>query len=163
MALEDDWYEPVLETWLMDLKLYGFEIKDNEIYFRLSYSQGDGASFDIKEVNVKQFLERIDKVSDFETFLYYENLGSFTPTFYTSKNSFSTYYCHEKTRDLEYELICHDDFEVEPDYSKVVLEANTIFKLIEETRLEICKDIYNNLREYSEDLEKLENEEEDEE
>lgn len=44
-AGEDAWYEHVQEDALKTWNVLGFEAEANQVWFRLAYSQGDGASF----------------------------------------------------------------------------------------------------------------------
>jgi hypothetical protein len=54
----DGWYEAVYENWIEDLKNYGFE--DVKIYFSGFWSQGDGACFISKDINLPLLAEKLN-------------------------------------------------------------------------------------------------------
>ncbi len=54
----DGWYDAVYEKWIEDLKSYGFE--DVKIYFSGFWSQGDGACFISKDINLSMLAEKLN-------------------------------------------------------------------------------------------------------
>jgi hypothetical protein len=54
----DGWYVGVYEDWIEDLKNYGFE--DVKIYFSGFWSQGDGACFISKDINLTLLAEKLN-------------------------------------------------------------------------------------------------------
>ncbi len=54
----DGWWDSVYEDWIEDLKNYGFE--DVKIYFSGFCSQGDGACFISKNINLSLLAEKLN-------------------------------------------------------------------------------------------------------
>jgi hypothetical protein len=139
------------------LTLLGFE--SSKINYSLSYNQGDGVSFDFnlnftevidninlyknKEIKEKGFvfLENIinelhDIVKDFE--IKNDLLKRYDFNIYTSKNHFSTHYCHVNTRD-----ICIDiDNSINPK-EKTIKYFNSLYKIFKEIYYLICDTLEN--------------------
>ena len=117
------------EGFLEELNIYGIGIDTEDIHWRCSFSQGDGLSFDIKNMNLTEvilwlkaviasleseeirqekdpkqnggtpeisyartLLQTLEEIRDLDILTNFE--------LYTSLNGFATYYCHEKTRDI---------------------------------------------------------------
>ena len=117
------------EGFLEELNIYGISIDTEDIHWRCSFSQGDGLSFDIKNMNLTEvilwlkaviasleseeirqekdpkqnggtpeisyartLLQTLEEIRDLDILTNFE--------LYTSLNGFATYYCHEKTRDI---------------------------------------------------------------
>ena len=117
------------EGFLEELNGFGISIDTEDIHWRCSFSQGDGLSFDIKNMNLTEvilwlkavissleseeirqekdptqnggtpeisyartLLQTLEEIRDLDILTNFE--------LYTSLNGFATYYCHEKTRDI---------------------------------------------------------------
>ena len=117
------------EGFLEELNGFGISIDTEDIHWRCTYSQGDGLSFDIKNMNLSEvilwlkavivsleseeirqekdpkqnggtleisyartLLQTLEEIRDLDILTNFE--------LYTSLNGFATYYCHEKTRDI---------------------------------------------------------------
>ena len=117
------------EGFLEELNIFGISIDTEDIHWRCSFSQGDGLSFDIKNMNLlelicwlkaviasleseeirqekdpkqnggtpeisyaRTLLQTLEEIRDLDILTNFE--------LYTSLNGFATYYCHEKTRDI---------------------------------------------------------------
>ena len=98
---EDIGYQDIIDTFVEDMKKVGIELNQDEVHFRGFGSQGDGASFDFKLLNlteVKNFLNLIGYKNELldKSIKYFDTID-----IYTSKNSFSTNYCHERTRNID--------------------------------------------------------------
>ena len=116
------------EGFLEELKGFGINIGIEDIHWRCSFSQGDGLSFDIKGMDLEEIiawlkaeissleLEDIKQEKDpkqnstlsqvrslLNTTNVINKLGVVTDfQLFTSLNGFATYYCHEKTRDIDF-------------------------------------------------------------
>lgn len=133
--IDFDWYEPMFESFIEKLNEVGFY--DVEIFFNGFYSQGDGASFDGK-INALQFAEttnekRVAKLID------EGNLEGFT----IEKTTYSNHYSHEKTRYVD---VCRED---RKNIDNVLV---SLCEKIESKRLELSKEIYNDLYKLYEEL-----------
>ena len=121
--------EILTEGFLESLKIFGINIEDKDIHWRCSFSQGDGLSFDIKNMNLIEVItwlkavitslesEEIQQEKDPKQnsgmlgISYARDLLQTTEEIrdlfvltnfrlYTTLNSFATHYCHEKTREI---------------------------------------------------------------
>ena len=117
------------EGFLEELKGFGIVIDTKDIHWRCSFSQGDGLSFDIKNMNLIELItwlkaaiaslesEEVQQEKDPKQnggmlgISYVRALLQTTEEIrdmfvltnfrlYTSLNGFATHYCHEKTRDI---------------------------------------------------------------
>ena len=117
------------EGFLEELKGFGIDIDTKDIHWRCSFSQGDGLSFDIKNMNLIELItwlkaviaslesEEVQQEKDPKQnggmlgISYVRALLQTTEEIrdmfvltnfrlYTSLNRFATHYCHEKTRDI---------------------------------------------------------------
>ena len=117
------------EGFLEELNIYGISIDTEDIHWRCSFSQGDGLSFDIKNMNLIELItwlkaviaslesEEVQQEKDPKQnggmlgISYVRALLQTTEEIrdmfvltnfrlYTSLNGFATHYCHEKTRDI---------------------------------------------------------------
>lgn len=95
-----DVYDLVKEGFLEDLSKYNIEPLDDNIYWAHSYSQGDGLCFDFKidRNDSLEFLKIIEFANIIDLYKF-DNIS-----IKTVRNSFATYYCHEKTRDIAVEI-----------------------------------------------------------
>ena len=117
------------EGFLEELKGFGIVIDTKDIHWRCSFSQGDGLSFDIKNMNLIELItwlkaviaslesEEVQQEKDpkqnggmlgipyvralLQTTEEIRDMSVLTNfRLYTSLNRFATHYCHEKTRDI---------------------------------------------------------------
>jgi hypothetical protein len=141
---DDDTY--VLDHWKEgELEEMGFE--NAEIFYSGFNSQGDGASFDA-DVNVSKFIKANKLEEKFAKILKFEADDRGYVCINIEKNSYASHYSHESTRYAEFTEI--DTLE-EPSAELVEIEslAQELEKIVEEKRLEACKEIYAELeREY---------------
>lgn len=125
------------EGFLEELNIYGIGIDTEDIHWRCSFSQGDGLSFDIKNMTLDEVItwlkavlmnlesEEVQREKDPKQnggmlgIRYVQQLLENTEKLkklnvindfrlYTSLNHFATYYCHEKTRDINIEFTYTD-------------------------------------------------------
>lgn len=118
------------EGFLEELNSFGIGIDTEDIHWRCSFSQGDGLCFDIKNMTLDEIItwlkavikslesEEIQQEKDpkqnggmlgisyvnqlLQISQDLNNLGVLDNfRLYTTKNSFATHYCHEKTREIE--------------------------------------------------------------
>lgn len=130
-----DWYEPMFEGFKEQLEEVGFY--DVDIFFSGFYSQGDGASFDGK-INPLKFAEtenekRVAKLID----------NGLLEGFTIEKTSYASHYSHEKTRYVD---VWRDD---RKNIDSVLV---SLCEKIEAKRLELSKQIYNDLYKAYEEL-----------
>lgn len=134
-----DWYEPMFEGFKEQLKEVGFY--DVDIFFSGFYDQGDGASFDGK-INPLKFAEteiekRVARLID----------SGLLEGFTIEKTSFANHYSHEKTRYID---VWRDDRQ---NIDKILV---SLCEKIEAKRLELSKQIYNDLYKAYEELQSYE-------
>ena len=107
-------YQDIINTFIEEMKNVGLELNKDEIHYRGFCSQGDGASFDFKLLNLDEtvkFLNAIGFVPPGDGNLEYILNTSFEAfDIYTSKNSFATNYCHEKTRNVNINWQCKEEY-----------------------------------------------------
>ena len=125
------------EGFLEELNIYGIGIDTEDIHWRCSFSQGDGLSFDIKNMTLDEVItwlkavlmnlesEEVQREKDPKQnggilgIRYVQQLLENTEKLkklnvindfrlYTSLNHFATHYCHEKTRDINIEFTYTD-------------------------------------------------------
>lgn len=118
------------EGFLEELNSFGIGIDTEDIHWRCSFSQGDGLCFDIKNMTLDEIItwlkavikslasEEVQQEKDpkqnggmlgisyvnqlLQISQDLNNLGVLNNfRLYTTKNSFATHYCHEKTREIE--------------------------------------------------------------
>lgn len=117
------------EGFLEELNIYGIGIDTEDIHWRCSFSQGDGLSFDIKNMTLDEVItwlkavlmnlesEEVQREKDpkqnggmlgipyaktlLQTTEQIRDMSVLTNfRLFTSLNSFATHYCHEKTREI---------------------------------------------------------------
>ena len=98
---EDIEYQDIIDIFVEDMKKVGIELNQDEVHYRGFGAQGDGACFDFKLLNINEtanFLNSIGYKNELldKSIIYFDTIDV-----YTSKNSFSTNYCHEKTRNID--------------------------------------------------------------
>ncbi len=141
----DDWYEDIITSWENKLLEYGFI--ESKIFFNGFYSQGDGAVFDFSNINLKIFYEKFNLELNLVSELNENN----QLTLFTCKNNFANHYSHEKTRYISFNM----DLDCIQDYDITVSIINSDIKKLEDIRLDLCKEIYNELQTHYEELESL--------
>jgi hypothetical protein len=131
-----DWSCFLIDDWQDKLEKIGFI--NSKIYFSGFYSQGDGCCFD-GDIDVEKLLNHL--LNNFDlTIDEKAKLSKLQDDFNITieKTSFSNLYCHEKTR-----YINIDDFYVENQDDKILI--NKLENLIENLRLKLCCNIYDDL------------------
>jgi hypothetical protein len=130
-----EWWNPMFEGFTELLEKQGFY--ETEIYFSGFYSQGDGACFDGK-VDALKFAESINE-KRVARLIDAGILEGFT----IEKTSFSNHYSHEKTRYVD---VWRED---RKNIDRVLV---SMCEEIEEKRLSLSKQIYNDLYKAYEEL-----------
>lgn len=143
--LSYDWYEDIITSWENKLLEYGFI--EPKIFFNGFYSQGDGAVFDFSNINLKIVYEKFNLELNLVSELNENN----QLTIFTCKNNFANHYSHEKTRYISFNI----DLDCIPDYDTTFSIINSDIKKLEDIRLDLCKEIYNELQTHYEELESL--------
>ena len=136
-----------------ELEDQGFE--DVEIYYDLSYCQGSGACFDFNGCNVLKIASHYPKLLPFINNIKWlfkdwgfrgkisSSIDSYCD-FKTNENSFANHYCHEKTRDIDFNWIpALDTVDLNSDNKLAIDEFQQIFRRL---YIDICLDIRNKLR-----------------
>lgn len=140
-------YEEVLLHHLNIINSYGFDTELDQIYFKGFWSQGDGASFDFNNVDIEIFLQKLKLKSEYKKLR--SKINDIDLKYYSYKNSFSTHYCHEKTRVTVYD---YNSYNVSSNLVNLIEQLKT---RIEEIRLELCYSLYNDLEEHYDESYKL--------
>lgn len=157
--VDEDWAEDLLNNYHQTLKSNGFNFC--EIRYSGFYSQGDGASFTFKSVDVEQFIKINSCASKYKRLLKAINNGKLQLTY--ESIIVTHHYVHYNTIGIATSKYIPDISEKK--YNKINDEINELRGEIEEKRIELCKNIYNDLEQtYCElvrDIEELLREEAD--
>lgn len=135
-----------------ELEKKGFQ--EVEIYYDLSYCQGSGACFDFNGCNILKIASNYNQLIP-----YVENikwlfkdwgfrgkigcsLNSYCDFIKTRENSFANHYCHEKTRDIDFDITLPPE-KISSDDKLAIDEFQKAF---EKLYRDICQDILKKLR-----------------
>jgi hypothetical protein len=139
-----DWSEFVLDYWKEKLEKIGFA--DAKIYFSGFSSQGDGACFEARMYHAQLLNSLImcyDKAIALQAekclWLYENGLLLFS----INRNSFASRYCHEKTAYLDIDNIYSNKVRDSTYWNTI---TDDIKGTLEELRLDLCKQIYRDLK-----------------
>jgi len=130
-----NWYEDELDYWKEKLSEYGFRYP--EIYFSGFYSQGDGACFEFRGLDIDKiwpFYTQHNKVKHEAGVRYYLQEYHHFKT-----RTLNSRYSHERTREVDYESYCNHD------YPHLNQEFKRFEDWLEGFRLGLCREIYRNL------------------
>lgn len=133
--VDQDWHEFTFEGWCELLESYGFS--GATIYFSGFWSQGDGACFDCKYIDLPQAFNAFaaeNPVKHKNWILDY--IDSYCSARIITVNH---HYSHEKTRRIE--------SSIDRDLPRLNATVEKFFNWIEEKRLELCRKIYKSLEE----------------
>ena len=130
-----DWCDFIIEDWKNKLEKIGFE--NINIYYSGFCSQGDGACFDadIDVDKIANYLQSKNLINEDEKNKFIDLQDDF---YLTIKSSHNCRYCHENSRYTDL-----DCFYVNNEDDKIFL--HNIELMIEELRVDLCKDIYQDL------------------
>jgi hypothetical protein len=134
--MEYNWFESIFEEFSENVKKLGFDVITDDIQFSGFWCQGDGASF-TGTINLLDFLRSRKKLTKFKNLVRcvrnntVENIVSIERT--------STFYSHENTCTV-CEIEVYDDIGI---ISQQELEE--LQELVEEARLDLCKNLYEKL------------------
>ena len=140
------WYTCITEDWKDRLAELG--IDKPEIYFSGFYSQGDGAVFECKDIDLIKLMNGLGMQNEYK--YIYDLLIDDVMDVSSGINRISTYYEHEGTAKLsiDFEQL-NDDYESEEKYNKVEHKAiemlSQLEKDLDQWRREICKELYSDL------------------
>lgn len=133
---ENNWDDYILEEETENLKKYGF--LDCKIHYTGFCSQGDGACFDCSDFDIDLLINNSDlsqkEKNQLKKIKDYLNINIY-------KKSHLHHYYHKKTRYIEIEFCNNSDKE----YSKIKKLIEKFEKDIEQTRLNLCYEIYKKL------------------
>jgi len=138
----DYFFEFTLDHWKEKLSSLGF--LDPEIQFSGFWSQGDGACFDCKQIDLNVLFAHLGAQGN----KYAKKALRFDLPFYLfgsiDQNSFATHYCHERTRSFSF-----DGFHVRERCYRLERLVAALEEDIEILRYDLCNEIYRDLeREY---------------
>lgn len=162
--MEED-YEIILEGFIDKIHTdFGLRLDIENIFWRGFYSQGDGLCFDFKLEN--------KEVLDFLIKLNYKNIEPFKEAIDSSfirieietfKNNFATHYCHSNTRDININVWFEEDAELDNKHLFDLLSESfkDLQKEIKVWYVNICDEIYDELKKHYEEVQDLEEEQED--
>lgn len=132
-----EWYHDVYDQWSEKLTENGFI--DIDISFSGFSSQGDGASFTAKRIDVREWCKKNKKLKKYAKFLSGEAKGDYEMEFWVERTD--SHYSHYNTCDVkaDYHTINKDmNAEQEKEYYALIDE-------IEEHREELSKELYKDL------------------
>lgn len=134
-----DWYNFLLDDWTERLESIGFS--SAKIYFSGFSNQGDGAVFEAS-INHDKLLNSIIMCNDYDTAkqaekcLFLQDSGLLY--FNLQRNSYANRYDHEKTACITVERKISDS-----SYWNEIIKSIT--SVIEELRINLCRQIYKEL------------------
>jgi len=138
------WYEHIMEDFQEKLEKQGWELEIKDIFFSLSYCQGDGASFDAK-LDVLKYMKVNKLMTKFPTVTKWAKKDQILGSTHTT--SMSSHYCHENTRYFEIEHDMYYDTLTEKEQKKLDWETEDLEKIIEEDRDRDCRELHKLLQE----------------
>jgi len=143
-----DWWQFIVERFIERAAKQGFEVEAKNVYFSVSSSQGDGASF-TGGVDVEKFLLAHKGGNEFRGIL--NAMREFGGGVQIVRNS--THYAHHNTcgfgiNDIETAIRDYtwDDADSKRK-KKLVKDMNEILEWIDDIRIELCKKLYRELEE----------------
>lgn len=136
-----DWHKWTLEDWEGKLEAMGFE--DANISFSGFWSQGDGASFTSKRVNIEDFLASQKCKTRFKALLKALKKDEIESNFDVSR--ISHHYSHEYTVTVDSEILYNRDYKPEK-YVLIEGQEGELRKLMLETVRELSRKIYRELQ-----------------
>jgi len=145
--VEHDWYTFLYETFIEE-RMRPLGYSNIDIAFTGFHSQGDGASF-TATLNICQWLRAYNLQAKYQkAYTYAEEYGeeSIIEIIRTSSS-----YTHENTCDAE--LVCDEPSISKYDdkgSSEIMQQLDQIHAMVEAERLELCKELYSQLKEYYE-------------
>lgn len=139
--LSFDWWTPVYEEWTEKLEALGYT--DIEIMFSGFWSQGDGACFVCKNIDVSQWLRAHKLGNKFRQLLEFDKaVGAKLSIKHNS------HYYHESSTSLIDEVYLSDFHYYTDDeaiHKKLELQTNEVIEQIENEMIELGKAIYDDL------------------
>ena len=134
------WHDPEIEYW--EEKLEGMGLENPKISYSGFYSQGDGASFTCKNVDIEKFLTSQKAKGRFKALLKALEDGGIEVS--ASVIRLDNHYSHPYT--VRADVDANEYEEVSVNFaSKVQLEANELENFLTETVRDLSKQIYDNL------------------
>lgn len=130
--VEHEWYDGTIEDWENRLSEIGF--CNAKIYFSGFACQGDGACFDCESYNfdLQEILNNLDFSKEEK-----EKIYNLSPLFNLSIEKHDGRYCHEMTRYVDVYYFGDEKY----------TELMTSFeRKLEDLRIKLCREIYDNLR-----------------
>jgi len=133
-----DWYYPTIEDFCTRLEEKGFNIEKDDVRFTGFWSQGDGASF-TGSINILTFLRKTKQLTKYRSVVakINDNIISDTVSIY----QVSYHYCHENTCSVDDIEVYNEDL-ISPKVQDLLDE---LYALLEETRYNLCKELYSDL------------------
>lgn len=138
----NNWYESNIEYYKEFLQGYGF--MRPTVYFDL-HGQGCGACFDCEHVDLDTLLNKLKATEGYtatQIVAKKEALQNSILTIRIIPTDSATYYSHENTRTIDFELDYNIDEISLPRISKVL---ETFQEEVEQLRKSLCKEIYKSL------------------
>lgn len=143
--VDGKWYEFVYEMWEEKLEAMGFDSPD--ISFSGFWSQGDGASFTSKHVDIEKFLASQKAKTRFKALLRVLETDTFRLEVEVER--IDTHYSHEYTVRGNVEAYDYSD---KGKHEKAEAEAQELEALLTETVRKLSKQIYRDLESEHEGL-----------
>ncbi len=133
---EHTWSEAITECWEVKLEELGFE--DIEIFFSLSYSQGDGAMFQFTQLDLLKVIENyhLDMSEELRAMLASKELSMFISCTRQGR------YYHEKSTAFTLSLYYEDtDKEIQDKLNKEIKELDILYWLENSVYIPLCEEL----------------------
>lgn len=137
-----DWYEWVLEDWTTKLEAMGFE--DIDIQFSGFYSQGDGASFTAKNIDITKYIESQGLSNRFRVLL--DVLNKEECRIEGRVKRCTWHYSHEHTVDVEMEFYWDEEDIPIGRESRAEFLLDVLKDCIEDDVRRLSREIYRDLQ-----------------
>jgi hypothetical protein len=138
----DNWWDGIYEIWIEKLAEYGMNITANNIHFSGFSSQGDGASFTCDSFDMDKLSRYIDSITTTHSIEYGKYIRWIEQCGMSCGLSFDRtdrMYYHHNTVNMYYASPCKYK-------GKAYDIVEDFFTLVDNLRISICKDMYNDLQ-----------------
>ena len=134
-----DWYYPTIEDFCTRVEEKGFNVEAGDVRFTGFWCQGDGASF-TGSIDILTFLRKTKQLTKYRSVVAKINNNIISDTVTIDQISYQ--YCHENTCSVE-DIEVYDEDLITPKVQDLLDE---LYALLEETRYDLCKELYSELQ-----------------
>lgn len=139
------------------------ELETEDIFWRHSYSQGDGMCFDfyVAQEAALILLLKTNIINNTQYDLLKLNLDIFEINIETKKNIFATHYCHNRTRNIDISIFLNEDTD---DLNEIIewLHSDIVLNDLHEWYRNITENCFSKIVLFYEENKELEEDEDDE-